>query len=125
MFRSVLCRQTRSRRPLAKKIQFSSLSLERLEDRLTPSSWQASLSSGAVFSNQPWGDVSSGAGWSEFQTGDFNGDGKADVAMCSAAGQWWVGLSTGSGLNWQLWATWSTGATWLNVQAADFNGDGQ
>jgi autotransporter-associated beta strand protein len=65
-------------------------------------------------------------GWRDTLTGDFNGDGKPDLAARDTAGHWWVALSTGSSFaNGQAWTTWSTGAAWFDVQAGDFNGDGK
>jgi autotransporter-associated beta strand protein len=64
-------------------------------------------------------------GWRDVLTGDFNGDGKQDIAGRDAAGHWWVALSTGSGFLNELWTIWSTGVTWLDVQRGDFNGDGK
>jgi hypothetical protein len=57
---------------------------------------------------------------------DFNGDGKADLAMArSAAGVVRMGLSTGSGFDNQSWSVtdnWgNAGWNWV----ADFNGDGK
>ncbi|MFM8273807.1 MAG: FG-GAP repeat domain-containing protein, partial [Gemmata sp.] len=84
------------------------------------------------------------AGWSNFLalrtdlapsllntlTGDFNGDGKADIAMRFKEGsgrqfqQWWVGVSNGSSLTFTLWGEWATG-TWVDVLAGDFDGSGK
>src|SRR5262249_26240540 len=64
--------------------------------------------------------------WRDVMTGDFNGDGKQDIAGRDFLGRWWVSLSTGSNFSApQLWDTWSTGVTWLDVHAGDFNGDGK
>jgi RHS repeat-associated protein len=59
-------------------------------------------------------------------TGDFNGDGKTDVAgFDPATGNWMVGLSNGaSGFTTQTWATWSAATDWTNIVVGDFNGDG-
>jgi hypothetical protein len=64
--------------------------------------------------------------WRDVVTGDFNGDGKQDIAGRAANGQWWVSLSNGTSFSApQLWDTWSTGTTWLDVHTGDFNGDGK
>jgi hypothetical protein len=65
------------------------------------------------------------AGWHDTLSGDFNGDGKADIASRTAGGQWWVSTSTGSSFVSNLWGTWNEAAGWTDVQVGDFNGDGK
>jgi uncharacterized delta-60 repeat protein len=73
-----------------------------------------------------WGSWSPSVNWTNVQTGDFDGDGKADViGRDPATGQWWVGLSTGSGFNTTMWGKWSPAVTWVDVKVGDFNGDGK
>jgi hypothetical protein len=75
--------------------------------------WWVSLPNGA---SQLWTTWSTAVTWVDFQTGDFNGDHKTDIAARVAeTGQWWVGLSTGTSFVNQLWATWSTAVTWVDV----------
>ena len=60
------------------------------------------------------------------RSGDFNGDGRADLAeFDSATGVWMVGISNGSKFTFSHWATWSPAVTWVDVQVGDFNGDGK
>lgn len=93
--------------------------------------WFVSLASGAtsanvVFSTSQWGQWSTATTWSDVQVGDFNGDGRADIAGRSAIGQWWVNRSTGTSFSAALYyGNWSTGTTWSDVRVADFNGDGR
>jgi hypothetical protein len=56
----------------------------------------------------------------DVQTGDFNGDGKADITgRAMQTGQWWTGISNGStSYQTNLWDTWSAAATWVDVRAA-------
>lgn len=43
--------------------------------------------------------------WAFTVSGDFNGDGKVDIAQFdSTTGQWWVALSNGSSFTNSLWA---------------------
>jgi hypothetical protein len=67
----------------------------------------------------------SGAAFHDVVTGDFNGDGRQDVAGRTDNGQWWVSLSTGSGFSNYLWTTWNEAAGWQHVIAGDFTGDGK
>ena len=58
--------------------------------------------------------------------GDFNGDGRTDIAEFDAAtGVWLVGLSKGSKFSLSTWATWSSAVTWTDIRVGDFNGDGK
>jgi hypothetical protein len=58
--------------------------------------------------------------------GDFNGDGKDDVAsFYSSDGTWWVTQSTGTGFSTTLWADYYTAAGWGPQVVGDFNGDGK
>jgi hypothetical protein len=64
--------------------------------------------------------------WLDVQVGDFNGDGKADLAgRVFQSGEWWVSLSTGSSFNASLWTTWSPAVNWVDVRVADLYGTGQ
>jgi outer membrane protein assembly factor BamB len=65
------------------------------------------------------------ASWTFTEVGDFNGDGKSDIAQFdSSTGSWWVRTSTGSAFNNAVWTTWNPGVHWVDVQVGDFNGDG-
>jgi hypothetical protein len=80
------------------------------------------------FNDAIFATISTGVQWVNFITGDFNGDGKTDVAARdNIAGNWWVGINTGNAFSFSVWATWSANpaVTWVDVQAADFNGDGK
>jgi hypothetical protein len=93
--------------------------------------WFVSLATGTtsasvVFTTSQWGLWSTATTWSDVQVGDFNGDGRADIAGRSAIGQWWVNRSTGTSFSAALYyGNWSTGTTWSDVRVADFNGDGR
>jgi hypothetical protein len=91
--------------------------------------WWVALSTGTSFQIQRWdqpGDWLPAGNWRSWQVGDFNGDGRADIAGLSRSGGWQVGVSTGSSFVAQSWL--ATGS-WAGVQAksvvaGDFNGDG-
>lgn len=64
--------------------------------------------------------------WAATLTGDFDGDGRDDVACMSPTGQWSVSLTPDSGAAaTATWATWSMTAPWTSILAGDFTGDGK
>jgi hypothetical protein len=73
-----------------------------------------------------WTSWSPAVTWVDVKVGDFNGDGKDDIAGRDlSTGQWWVSASNGSNsFTNSLWSTWSPFVTWVDIQVADFNGDG-
>jgi subtilisin-like proprotein convertase family protein len=88
--------------------------------------WVGVSNGSSAFSNSFFGSLSPAANWVNVITGDFNGDGKTDVAARNiTTGQWWVGINTGSAFSFSFWGTWSTAVTWVDVNAGDFNGDGK
>jgi hypothetical protein len=88
--------------------------------------WVAQHNGFNAFSNILWDTWSTAVTWVDVQTGDFNGDGKGDVAARDLnTGNWYVGLSNGSRFVTTLWANWNPNVTWVDVQTGDFNGDGK
>jgi hypothetical protein len=62
--------------------------------------------------------------------GDFNGDGRTDVAARSGDGVWYLvqptgGTGSSTTFNTVLATAWSAAVTWTDVVAGDFTGDGQ
>ena len=63
--------------------------------------------------------------WSNIQVGDFDNDGKDDIAgQAQRDGSWWVGTAEAGWFHTRNWATWSASVDWVNVMTGDFNGDG-
>ena len=60
-------------------------------------------------------------------SGDFNGDGKTDIAGRTAAGQWWAAMANAGSVGFSnaLIGGWSTSVDWSDVNVGDFNGDGK
>jgi hypothetical protein len=89
--------------------------------------WWVGLSSGAAFTATGSGHWASSVGlWGEIpSTGDFNGDGRTDVAVFTPNDEWWVGLSTGTGFNAPGSGHWASPVgLWGEIPlTGDFNGD--
>lgn len=86
-----------------------------------------SRSSGLAFVDGPSVALPDDGGWQEVVRGDFNGDGRSDVAMLSAAGNWWVALTPASGpyAPPTSWASLRTDVTLAFPTVGDFTGDGR
>jgi hypothetical protein len=89
--------------------------------------WFVGLSNGTntFATGKKWAQWSIGVSWSHLVIGDFNGDGKKDVAGLGFNGKLFVGLSNGADTftTGTLWAQWSVGASWSQLLVGDFNGD--
>jgi subtilisin-like proprotein convertase family protein len=86
--------------------------------------WVATSNGINAFSNGFFGALAPTTSWVDVHTGDFNGDGKTDIAARNAqTGQWMVGISTGSTYSFSVWDTWSTAVTWVDVNVGNFSGN--
>jgi hypothetical protein len=73
-----------------------------------------------------WGALPAGQRWQTITVGDFDSDGRSDIAARNArTGAWWVALSTGSGFTAaRVFGAWSRSVPWDNIVVADFDGNG-
>src|SRR5262249_13971099 len=92
-------------------------------------SWTLGLSTGSSFATQTWtsGITLANPIANYCLTGDFNGDGRTDVACYpGSGGSWQIILSTGQGFSTQTWGGGSSVAVPVGSQCivGDFSGDG-
>jgi ELWxxDGT repeat protein len=75
---------------------------------------------------QLWGRTPPGVDWATAVAGDFNADGRADIAVRHpVTGNWRLIASTGSSFRSSVIAgQWPTDARWTNITPGDFDGDG-
>lgn len=65
--------------------------------------------------------------WNDLVVGDFNGDGKDDIAgRALRDGTWWIGISTND-LQFVAtsWGRWSRTSDWVHINVGDFDGNGR
>ena len=92
--------------------------------RTDTNEWWIGRSDGSRFITSPFGSWSSAVTWDDTVTGDFDGDGTADIAG-RIGREWWVSLTRNQSLTGgQFWGVWPAASSWAEVQVADVNGDG-
>jgi hypothetical protein len=77
------------------------------------------LSTGASYSTTFWGPWGTST-WSDVGVGDFDGDGRSDVAGRLNDGRWYVARSDGSQFSNEYWGLWDNNLTWLDVLLDDY-----
>jgi hypothetical protein len=93
----------------------------------TNGKWLVCISTGTSFlAPVTWSTFATATGWTSQIVGDFNHDGKADIANYSAGtGRWWVSISNGSSFTTTMWAQFATFTGWTSQIVGDFNHDGK
>jgi FG-GAP-like repeat len=93
--------------------------------------WWVSTSNGSSFTTTSWADLGntlSASNWAKPVVGDFNHDGKADIANFLYApgyyARWWVSASNGSSFTTTSFGGPPTATGWTTSLVGDFNGDG-
>ncbi len=88
--------------------------------------WEVAISTGTQFVSSSWGgNWSPGVTYSDVVVGDFDGDGRDEIAGLDPAGNWVVALSTGTTFVTQTWGNWDPTVAWTDVRVGDFSGDGK
>jgi hypothetical protein len=89
----------------------------------------AGISNGSTgFTTSVWGSWSTAVTWVDVQSGDFIGNGRADlVGRVKESGDWWVAISDGASFSNAPWGHWANGpgVTWVDVKVGDFLGNGR
>ena len=82
-----------------------------------------SRANGSSFATTPLATLPAGETWVNSVGGDFDGDGRRDVAVQTAAGSWWVTTTPASGTATPR--AWGAAAAFQFATVGDFNGDGK
>lgn len=76
---------------------------------------------GGTLQNTAFAQWSNAINWQNVRSGDFDGDGSADlIGRDPSSGNWYVSLSDMVGATTRLAMNWSTGTTWSDVSVVDF-----
>jgi len=82
-----------------------------------------SRTTGSTLTNAPVGTLPAGVTWVNHVSGDFDGDGRSDMASQTDAGAWWVTTTPASGPS--VPRLWSTLAVFQFATVGDFDADGR
>jgi len=93
--------------------------------------WYVALANGSGGFSAPtiWTQWYPGDVWDDVVVGDFDGNGRSEVAgRFRSTGEWWVGQSTGASFvnnRWTIWAVAAPGQLdWVDVMVGDLKGNG-
>jgi hypothetical protein len=89
--------------------------------------WRVLTSQGTQFAPASvFGEWAPGVRWTRLKIGDFDGDGRADLAGCNATtGEWLVSRSTGQAFTTSIFGAFANPGSWQSPIAGDFNFDGK
>jgi len=89
------------------------------------SSWWVGTADSGEFDMSPWQNHTNNVAWSNRLGGDFNGDGRSDVALVQTdAAKLRVGISDGTEFDFSVWADHANPEFWGPVIVGDFDGNG-
>ncbi len=86
--------------------------------------WWVGLSSGSGFIDQFWGSWGEQT-YRDFLIGDFDGDGRDDIAARDSASHLLINYSTGISFTAVNAGIWNSNTVWLDSTVGDLNGDGR
>ncbi len=88
-------------------------------------SWRVGVSTNSGFETQRWARWNTSGGLDNVMVGDFNGDGKDDLAGLFQGKHWRVGVAGNNSFDLSRWATWSFASEGLDqLEVEDVDGDG-
>jgi len=89
--------------------------------------WRVLASQGTRFAPaRVFGEWAPDVRWTKLKIGDFDGDGRADLAGCNATtGEWLVSRSTGQAFTTTIFGAFANPGSWQSPIAGDFNFDGK
>ncbi|MBM4020657.1 MAG: hypothetical protein FJ284_00135 [Planctomycetes bacterium] len=88
---------------------------------------RVSRSAGNALVDDPDVPLPADGGWEAIVQGDFDGNGRGDVAMMSVGGKWWVALTPATGVapTPTVWTNLRTDVPWRFPTVGDFTGEGR
>jgi len=88
--------------------------------------WVAESDNGVSTQTKFYGQWPTGTTFTDFGSGDFNGDGRIDVVGRTTDGTLKVAIATGgSNFAFADWGNLTANVSWSNFHVGDFNGDGR
>ncbi len=86
--------------------------------------WSGGTATVSTFTTTEWDQWSPASNWQGVYTGDFNDDGRTDIAGLTTTGNWWLARSTGSSFTTGYWGSVGTTDPFNKVVVGNFDGQG-